>query len=92
MIPKGNSAMNTLRSLYPGQPATEFRSIQQIVDRGVSPRRFFVLLVAALAEGIAGISVYSALNACIGSTRDARQAGTIHANAATASNVAATVA
>ena len=35
---------------------------------------------------------YSALSACIGSSRDARHAGTIHANAATASSVAATAA
>jgi aspartyl-tRNA(Asn)/glutamyl-tRNA(Gln) amidotransferase subunit A len=41
-------------------------------------------------DQIAGISAYSALNACIGSRRDARHAGTIHANAATASSVAAT--
>ena len=41
---------------------------------------------------IAGISAYSALNACIGSRRDARHAGTVHANAATASSVAATAA
>jgi hypothetical protein len=41
---------------------------------------------------IAGISAYSALNACIGSRRDARHAGTIHANAAAASSVAATAA
>lgn len=41
---------------------------------------------------IAGISAYSALNACTGSRREARHAGTIHANAATASRVAATAA
>jgi hypothetical protein len=41
---------------------------------------------------IAGISAYSALNTRIGSRRDARHAGTIHANAATASSVAATAA
>src|SRR5438445_8194624 len=41
---------------------------------------------------LAGRSAYSALNACIGSRRDARNAGTIHANAATASSVAATAA
>ena len=43
------SVMSTLRSINPGPPATEFRPIQQIVDHAISPRRFFVLLVAAFA-------------------------------------------
>jgi ketosteroid isomerase-like protein len=47
---------------------------------------------ACNTAGVAGISDYPALNACIGSTRDARHAGTIHANAATASSVTATAA
>lgn len=44
-----SSVMSTLRSINPGQPATEFRPIQQLVDHAVSPRRFFVLLVMAFA-------------------------------------------
>jgi predicted permease len=62
-----SSVMSTLRSINPGQPATEFRPIQQIVDRATSPRRFFVLLVAAFATlglvlaslGIYGVISYS---------------------------------
>lgn len=61
------SVMSTLRSINPGQPATEFRPIQQIVDHAVSPRRFFVLLVAVFAIlglilaslGIYGVISYS---------------------------------
>jgi predicted permease len=61
------SVMSALRSLNPDQPATEFRPIQQIVDHAVSPRRFFVLLVAAFAVlglvlaslGIYGVISYS---------------------------------
>ncbi|MGC1783747.1 MAG: ABC transporter permease [Acidobacteriaceae bacterium] len=61
------SVMSTLRSINPGQPATEFRPIQQLVDHAVSPRRFFVLLVAVFAMlglilaslGIYGVISYS---------------------------------
>jgi predicted permease len=62
-----SSVMKTLRELNPGQPATEFRTIRQIVDHAVSPRRFFVLLVSAFAAlglvlaslGIYGVISYS---------------------------------
>jgi predicted permease len=62
-----SSVMGTLRLINPGQPATEFRPIRQIVDRATSPRRFFVLLVAAFATlglvlaslGIYGVISYS---------------------------------
>jgi ABC-type antimicrobial peptide transport system permease subunit len=53
--------------LNPKQPAAEFRPIQTIVDRAVSPRRFFMLLVGAFASlglllaalGIYGVISYS---------------------------------
>jgi predicted permease len=59
--------MRTLRSYNPEQPAAEFRPIQSIVDHAVSPRRFFVLLVAIFAGlglllaslGIYGVISYS---------------------------------
>ncbi len=61
------AVMSTLRSLNPGQPRTQFRAIQQIVDHAVSPRRFLVLLVSAFAGfglilaslGIYGVISYS---------------------------------
>ena len=61
------SVMKTLRQLNPGQPTTQFRPIQEIVDKAVSPRRFFVLLVSAFAVlglllaslGIYGVISYS---------------------------------
>ncbi|HEY6376107.1 MAG TPA: ABC transporter permease, partial [Edaphobacter sp.] len=61
------SVTRTLRELNPNQAAVEFRPIQQIVDRAVSPRRFFVMLVGAFAGlglilaslGIYGVISYS---------------------------------
>ena len=61
------SVFRALRELNPKQPAAEFRPIQAVVDRAVSPRRFFILLVAAFAGlglllaalGIYGVISYS---------------------------------
>src|SRR5882724_8608604 len=61
------TVLSALRELNPKQPAAEFRPIQTIVDRAVSPRRFFMLLVAAFAGlglllaalGIYGVISYS---------------------------------
>jgi predicted permease len=61
------SVLRALRELNPKQPAAEFRPIQAVVDRAVSPRRFFILLVAAFAGlglllaalGIYGVISYS---------------------------------
>jgi len=63
----GPSVLRALRELNPNQPAAEFRPIRSIVDRAVSPRRFFMLLVAAFAGlglvlatlGIYGVISYS---------------------------------
>jgi predicted lysophospholipase L1 biosynthesis ABC-type transport system permease subunit len=65
----GATVLTTLRGLNPGQPAAEFRPLQQLVDRAVSPRRFFVSLVACFAGlglilaslGIYGVISYSVL-------------------------------
>jgi len=62
-----SSVMKTLRAWNPSQPAAEFRPLQQIVDHSVSPRRFFVMLVASFALlglilaslGIYGVISYS---------------------------------
>jgi predicted permease len=59
--------LNNLRSLNPAQPASELQPLQQIVDRSVSPRRFFAVLVAGFALlglvlaslGIYGVISYS---------------------------------
>jgi predicted permease len=61
------SVLRALRELNPQQPAAEFRPIRTIVDRAGSPRRFFMMLVAAFAGlglllaalGIYGVFSYS---------------------------------
>jgi len=61
------AVMSALRSLNPGQPRTQFRAIDQIVNHAVSPRRFLVLLVTSFAAfglvlaslGIYGVISYS---------------------------------
>jgi predicted permease len=61
------SVLRTLRDLNPKQPAAEFRPIRMLVDHANSPRRFFMLLVAAFATlglllaalGIYGVISYS---------------------------------
>lgn len=60
-----SSVMGTLRSLNPGQPATEFRPLQMLVDHAVSPRRFFVLLVsifAAFGVILASLGIYGVIS------------------------------
>lgn len=60
-----SSVMATLRQINPGQPATEFRPIQGLVDHAVSPQRFFVLLVdifAALGLFLASLGIYGVIS------------------------------
>jgi predicted permease len=57
--------ISTLRELNSNQPASEFQPIQQIVDRAVSPRRFFMLLVAffaVLGLTLAALGVYGVIS------------------------------
>jgi predicted permease len=60
-----SSILVTLRTLNPGQPATEFRPLQSLVDHAVSPRRFFALLVtifAGLGVLLAALGIYGVIS------------------------------
>jgi len=59
------TVMRTLREINPGQPATEFKPIQGLVDHATSPRRFFVLLVgifACLGLLLASLGIYGVIS------------------------------
>jgi predicted permease len=61
------AVLPVLRRITPQQPSNTFRPVQSLVDRSVSPRRFFVYLVAIFAGlglllaalGIYGVISYS---------------------------------
>jgi putative ABC transport system permease protein len=60
-----SSVMKTLREINPGQPATEFRPLQHLVDHANSPRRFVVLLVtsfALLGLLLASLGIYAVIS------------------------------
>jgi len=59
------SVMRTLRDMNRGQPATEFKPIQTLVDHATSPRRFFVILVgtfACLGLLLASLGIYGVIS------------------------------
>jgi len=70
------SVMRTLRQINPGQPATEFKPIQNLVDHATSPRRFFFLLVsifAGLGLLLASLGIYGVISYSV--TRETQQIG-----------------
>jgi predicted permease len=82
------SVMRTLRSLNPGQTATEFRPLRQIVDHAISPRRFFALLIsafAALGLALASLGIYGVISYSV--TRQTQEIGIRMALGATQAHV-----
>ena len=64
------SAVRTaLAPLDPDVPANEFRTLQQLVDRAVSPRRFVVFLLGAFslfAVLLASLGIYAVVSYAVG--------------------------
>jgi predicted permease len=83
-----SSLLRTLRAYNPEQPAAEFRPIQSIVDHAVSPRRFFVVLVAIFAGLgllLASLGTYGVISYSV--TRQRQEIGIRMALGATAERV-----
>jgi ABC-type antimicrobial peptide transport system permease subunit len=85
--------LQTLRTINPGQSATEFRTLADVVNHANSPRRFFAILVGIFAGlglilaslGIYGVISYSVtqqtqeigIRMALGATRERVQASVI---------------
>ena len=60
-----SAARASLKSIAPNLPSSDFRTLQQMVDKSVSPRRFVVLLLAGFAGFaliLASLGIYAVIS------------------------------
>ncbi len=80
--------MSALRQVDPGQPLTELRPMQSVVDHANSPRRFFAVLVgifAGLGLLLASLGIYGVISYSV--TRQTQEIGIRMALGATREHV-----
>jgi predicted permease len=68
--------MHVLRQINPGQPLTELKPMQSVVDHATSPRRFFAVLVdifAMLGLLLASLGIYGVISYSV--TRQTQEIG-----------------